>query len=123
LSARALARLFVDGPVEAGGEALVGKTCRVTIAVDDRGGQARVDEVIVAVRAQGITIAAGEEAVIVERGADGVFLLEPLRAHLPSERDTFALLEALAPTALPATDASAAVDVIALAASRKETKT
>ena len=94
LSARALARLFVDGPVEAGGDALVGKTCRITIAVDDTGGQARVDEVVVGVRAVGTSIAAGEEAVIVDRADDGVFVVEPLRAHLPSEHDAFARLEA-----------------------------
>lgn len=122
LSARALARLFVEGPVEAGGNALLGKTCRVTIAVDGTGGQARVDEVIVAVRAHGITIAAGDEAVIVDRDGDGVFVVEPLRAHLPSEQDIFALLEARTTDAVPVDAAHSAVDATAPAQPRKDTK-
>lgn len=119
LSARAVARLFVDGPVEAGGDALVGKTCRITIAADDEGGQARVDEVIVGVRATGQSIAAGEEAVIVDRADDGVFVVEPLRAHLPSDQDAFARLEAAAAAVVPAAALAApaaatpVVDVVA----------
>lgn len=121
LSARALARLFVDGAVEAGGDALVGKTCRITIAADDSGGQARVDEVIVGVRAVAMTIAAGEEAVIVDRADDGVFVVEPLRAHLPSEQDAFARLEASTASAVPAAPEQGHV-AVAHADPRKDTK-
>jgi hypothetical protein len=111
LSSRAVARLFVEGPVEAGGASLVGKTCRVTITADEAGGQARADEVIVRVRAVGRSIAAGEEAVIVERGDDGVFVVEPLRDHLPNEQDAFAQLEASSAAAPVPTGASAPVVV------------
>jgi hypothetical protein len=121
LAARALARLFVDGTVEAGGDALVGTTCRITIAADDDGGQARVDEVIVAVRAVGQTIPAGEEAVIIDRADDGVFVVEPMRAHLPSEQDAFARLEASTASAVPAAPEQVHVAVAPLDP-RKDTK-
>jgi len=103
VAARALRRLFVDGAVEQGGDSLVGRACRITIATDDGGGQARVDEVIVAVRAVAQRLEPGAEAVIVERGDDGVFVVEPLAVHLPDEATVFARLQAAADAAVAPT--------------------
>lgn len=103
VAARSLARLFEDGPVEQGGHALVGKTCRITIAVDEAGGQARIEgDVIVSVRTAGGRLAEGEEAVITERADDGVFVVELLRNHLPDEQQAFALLAAAGEAPIPA---------------------
>lgn len=115
LAARALSPLFADGPVEQGGDSLIGKTCRITITTDDHGGQARVDDsVIVSVRAVALQLAEGEEAVITERGADGVFFVEPLRSHLLDDADAFERLVASstvppAPQAAPEASSDAAV--------------
>ncbi len=110
LLARSVARIFVDGAVEQGGDSLVGRTCRITIAADGSGGQARVDEVIIAVRAPGQPVEAGAEAVIVERADDGIFIVEPLAVHLAETAAAFARLEAQAGTAVDraSTDRAAA---------------
>lgn len=89
---RPLSRLFID-KVTAGGQALVGRTAIVTIDVDERGGQAEIhaDNVILSARcAPGLRIARGVEVVILEMDEQGVALLEPLQALVPSEQDAFA---------------------------------
>lgn len=90
---RPLRGIFDDGKSEQGGDALIGKTCKITIDADHHGGQARAGEVIVSVRVKGGTIARDEEAVILDRDADGVFVVEPLKALLPSQQDAFDRLE------------------------------
>lgn len=91
--ARPLRGVFADGK-DTGGDGLIGKTCKITIDVDGHSGQARVDEIIVPVRIVGGTLARDEEAVIVDRAEDGVFLIEPMRAHVPDINDAFARLQA-----------------------------
>lgn len=93
---RPLARIFDDKKAQQGGDALIGKTCRITIDADHSGGQAQFDEgnIIVTVRVIAGKLAAGEEAIILDRQADGVFVVEALKAHLPSQQDAFATLQA-----------------------------
>ncbi len=98
LAASALSSLFAEGKVEPGGASLVGRTCRITIAVDDDGGQARIDEVVVRVRSRGARIEPGVEVVILERGEDGVFVVEPFALHLPEPEAAYARLQAHAPS-------------------------
>ncbi len=90
--ARPLSGMFKDGQ-DLGGQNLIGKTCRITIDADDAGGQARVDEVIVRVRVVGGRMARDEEAIILDRAEDGVFVVEPLKALMPSQQDAFAQLQ------------------------------
>jgi hypothetical protein len=94
---RPLASLFADSaPTKAGGRALLGRTVTITIDADDHSGQARTDDqTIVSVRcAPGQTIARGEEAVLMDVGDDGVFLVESARIVLPSTADAIAALAA-----------------------------
>ena len=95
LMTRPLRGLFVEGAAkQQGGKDLLGRTCTITIDVDGRGGQARVDtEIIVRVRAVGQQLARGTEAVIMDRDDDGVFIVEPLAAVLPTTNDAFARLQ------------------------------
>ena len=114
LATRPLRGLFVEGgQTRKGGQDLLGRTCTITIDVDDRGGQARVDaEIIVQVRAVGQQLARGTEAVIMDRGEDGVFVVEPVAAVLPTTNDAFARLQQ---------EADAAEHAIALEASDRST--
>lgn len=94
---RPLASLFVDSSTtKAGGRTLLGRTITITIDADDHSGQARTDdEAIVSVRcAPGQVLARGEEAVLMDVGADGVFLVESARIVLPSTADAIAALAA-----------------------------
>lgn len=94
LITRPLARVFDDKLSPQGGDALIGKTCRITIEADHTGGQAQFDDsIIVTVRVIAGHIAAGEEVIILDRQADGIFVVEPLKAHLPSQQDAFAQLQ------------------------------
>lgn len=104
---RPLRGIFDDGRAEQGGDSLIGKTCRITISADDKGGQARVGEVIVRVRVKGGAIAAEEDAVILDRDADGVFVVEPLKALLPTQQDAFDRLEAQSQSAALVVEAAA----------------
>ena len=91
---RPLARIFDDMRAPQGGDTLIGKTCRITIDADHSGGQAQFDDsIIVTVRVLAGHLAAGEEAIILDRQADGVFVVESLKAHLPSQQDAFAQLQ------------------------------
>lgn len=94
---RPLANLFADNSTtKAGGRSLLGRTVTITIDADDHSGQARTDdEAIVSVRcAPGQTLARGEEAVLMDVGVDGVFLVESARIVLPSTADAIAALSA-----------------------------
>lgn len=91
---RPLRGMFTDGAVEQGGTSLIGKTCTITIDADHDGGQARVGEVIVRVRVIAGRIGRDEEGVILERAEDGVFVIEPLKALMPTQQDAFARLQA-----------------------------
>lgn len=94
---RPLRRFFADGghSQKQGGTGLLGKTATITIDVDERGGQARVDnEIIVRVRAVGLQLARGTEVVLMERDEHGVFLVEPVAALMPTDAQRFARLEA-----------------------------
>lgn len=95
LITRPLRSMFVEGAEKRqGGKDLLGRTCMITIDVDSRGGQARIDnEIIVQVRAVGQQLARGTEAVIMDRADDGVFIVEPLAAVLPTTNDAFARLQ------------------------------
>ncbi len=94
LLTRPLASVFDDKLSPQGGDTLIGKTCRITIDADHSGGQAQFDDsIIVTVRVLAGRLAAGEEAIILDRQADGVFVVEALKAHLPSEQDAFAQLQ------------------------------
>ena len=110
LITRPLAPVFDDSLSPQGGDTLIGKTCRVTIDADHSGGQAQFDEgnIIVTVRVIAGKIAAGEEAIILDRQDDGVFVVEPLKAHLPSQQDAFAQLQHNADTAAAATQHTSA---------------
>jgi hypothetical protein len=95
IAVRPLAGLFADGEsTKAGGRAMIGRSVTVTIDADDHSGQARTDdEGIVSVRcAPGQRLARGEEAILMDVGADGVFLIEATRLVLPSTADAFAAL-------------------------------
>jgi hypothetical protein len=97
LLTRPLRRFFADGghSHKQGGTGLLGKTATITIDVDERGGQARVDqEIIVRVRAVGLQLPRGTEVVLMERDEHGVFLVEPVAALLPTDAQRFARLEA-----------------------------
>jgi hypothetical protein len=92
---RPLASLFADSSTtKAGGRALLGRTVTITIDADDHSGQARTDDqTIVSVRcAPGQVLARGEEAVLMDVGDDGVFLVESARLVLPSTADAIAAL-------------------------------
>lgn len=110
LITRPLRGMFVEGAQQRqGGKDLLGRTCTITIDVDSRGGQARIDnEIIVRVRAVGQQLARGTEVVIMDRDDDGVFIVEPLAAVMPTTNDAFARLQQ---------DADDAVDVAAASAS------
>ena len=109
---RPFARLFVDhSTTRVGGRALLGRIVTITIDADDHSGQARTeDEAIVSVRcAPGQVLARGDEAVLMDVGADGVFLVESARIVLPSTADAIDAIAALA-----APDASTTSTVPAL---------
>lgn len=97
LLTRPLRRFFADGghSHKQGGTGLLGKTATITIDVDERGGQARIDEeIIVRVRVVGLRLARGTEVVLMERDEHGVFLVEPVAALMPTDAQRFARLEA-----------------------------
>lgn len=105
---RPLGSLFADSSTtKAGGRALLGRTVTITIDADDHSGQARTDDqTIVTVRcAPGQALARGEEAVLMDIGDDGVFLVESARLVLPSTADAIAALAV--PDASSATTVSA----------------
>jgi hypothetical protein len=106
---RPLARIFDDKKAQQGGDALIGKTCRITIDADHSGGQAQFDEgnIIVTVRVIAGKLAVGEEAIILDRQEDGVFVVEALKAHLPSQQDAFAELQTQQETRQETQDAAA----------------
>jgi hypothetical protein len=121
MAVRPLAGLFADSSTtRAGGRALLGRTVIITIDADDHSGQARTDdEAIVSVRcAPGQTLARGEEAVLMDVGDDGVFLVESARIILPSTADAIAALEA--PGASSATTVSAPLSTTASQAPTKD---
>ena len=94
---RPLASLFADhSTTKSGGRALLGRTVTITIDADDHSGQARTDdEAIVSVRcAPGQVLARGDEAILMDVGTDGVFLVESARIILPSTADAIAALAA-----------------------------
>jgi hypothetical protein len=105
---RPIGGLFADSATtRAGGRSLLGRTVIITIDADDHSGQARTeDEAIVSVRcAPGRTLARGEEAVLMDIDADGVFLVESVRIVMPSTADAIAALaapEASSSTTVPA---------------------
>lgn len=95
---RPLAGLF-STKAAAGGQSLVGRTATVTIDVDDKGGQAEIaaDNIILSARcAPGLRIRRGDEVVILEVDGQGVGVVEPLQALVPSEQDAFARAAAAA---------------------------
>ena len=94
LITRPLHPIFEDKTAEQGGKAFIGRTCFVTIGVDEKGGQVRVDDrAFVSVRCVGHTLERGEEAVITGQDEDGIYVVEPIKALLPSTQDAFAALE------------------------------
>lgn len=95
VAVRPLRGLFTDGATRGGGRSLLGRTVVITIEADQTSGQARTnDEVIVSVRCVTHALQRGEEAVIMDLADDGVFIVEPMRAIMPSTADAFAGLEA-----------------------------
>jgi hypothetical protein len=95
LLVRPLGRIFDEGKAPEGGATLLGQTCRITITADTNGGQGIIDDrIIVPVRYVGGSLPRGEEAVLMERAEDGVFLVEPLRTIMPDSNDAFARLQA-----------------------------
>ncbi len=94
LLTRPLAALFVDSTsTRTGGDTHLGRTVVITIDADERSGQARTDdEGIVSVRCKSGVLARGAEAVIMDKDRDGVFVVEPVHAVLPSTADAFARL-------------------------------
>lgn len=104
---RPLRGVFDDGASEQGGDTLIGKTCLITIDADHSGGQGRVGEVIVRVRVKAGVLARDEEAVILDRDDDGVFVVEPLKALLPSQQDAFAALQTQAESAAAVVETAA----------------
>jgi len=91
VAVRPLRGLFADGSArQQGGSSLLGRTVTITIDADERSGQARSeDEVIVSVRSLSGVLPRGAEAVIMDRADDGVFIVEPVHAVLPSTADAF----------------------------------
>ncbi len=94
LATRPLRSLFVDSTsTRGGGDHHLGRTVIITIDADARSGQARTDdEGIVSVRTLQGSLPRGAEAVIMDKAKDGVFIVEPVNAVLPSTSDAFARL-------------------------------
>lgn len=124
LVTRPLRGLFVEGAAQRqGGKDLIGRTCTITIDVDERGGQARVDnEIIVRVRAVGQQLVRGSEAVIMDRSDDGVFVVEPIAAVLPTTADAFARLQENADKAAAAHASADVNDVVTTSTVADSTK-
>ncbi len=95
VAVRPLRGLFADSSTKKeGGDTLVGRSVVITIDADQKSGQARTDdEGIVSVRTTGAVLVKGTEVVIMDRSADGVFIVEATKDLMASTAEAFEKLQ------------------------------